>query len=190
MAGGATSPLHASSVEANGLEFGVLEAGSGPLALCLPGFPDSAHSWRHLLPALAGAGFHAVAPSMRGYAPTAVPADANYGIGALIAEAVALHDALDGDENAVRIGHDWGAAAAYGAAAFASDRWRRVVAAAVPPFALNARMFGDYDQVRRFFYFFFFGTSLAGPVVAADELGFFERLWRDWSPRYDPSEDL
>ena len=47
----------------------MLEAGTGPLALCLHGFPDSAHTWRHLLPALAGAGFHAVAPFMRGYGP-------------------------------------------------------------------------------------------------------------------------
>lgn len=46
-------------VQANGLEFGLLEAGTGPLALCLHGFPDSAHTWRHLLPALAEVGFHA-----------------------------------------------------------------------------------------------------------------------------------
>ena len=54
--------VRARMVAANGLEFGLLEAGTGPLALCLHGFPDSAHTWRHLLPALAEAGFHAVAP--------------------------------------------------------------------------------------------------------------------------------
>jgi pimeloyl-ACP methyl ester carboxylesterase len=64
-------------VEANGIDFGFLEAGSGPLALCLHGFPDSAHTWRHLLPALARAGFRAVAPFMRGYAPTGVATDAS-----------------------------------------------------------------------------------------------------------------
>ena len=68
-------PVRSATVRANDLEFGLLEAGSGPLALCLHGFPDTAHTWRHLLPVLAGAGFHAVAPFMRGYAPTAVPAD-------------------------------------------------------------------------------------------------------------------
>jgi hypothetical protein len=78
-------------VRANGLEFGLLEAGTGPLALCLHGFPDSAHTWRHLLPELAEAGFHAVAPFLRGYAPTAVPDDGRYGIGALVADTVALH---------------------------------------------------------------------------------------------------
>jgi pimeloyl-ACP methyl ester carboxylesterase len=124
-------------VAANGLEFGLLEAGTGPLALCLHGFPDSAHTWRHLLPALAEAGFHAVAPFMRGYAPTAVPDDACYSIGALVADAVALHQALDGDGQAVLIGHDWGAEAANGAAALAPDRWRRVVTLGVPPLALG-----------------------------------------------------
>jgi len=114
-------------VRANGLEFGLLEAGTGPLALCLHGFPDSAYTWRHLLPALAEVGFHGVAPFLRGYAPTAVPDDACYGLGALVADAVALHQALDGDGDAVLIGHDWGAEAAYGAASFAPDRWRRVV---------------------------------------------------------------
>jgi pimeloyl-ACP methyl ester carboxylesterase len=54
-------------VAANGLEFGLLEAGEGPLALCLHGFPDSAHTWRHLLPALAEAGFHAAAPTQCGW---------------------------------------------------------------------------------------------------------------------------
>ena len=84
------------TVSANGLQFGVLEAGSGPLALCLHGFPDSAETWRHLLPALARAGFHAVAPFMRGYAPTEVPADGAYHVGALVADAVALHVPLAG----------------------------------------------------------------------------------------------
>jgi len=190
MGSGAASPLQARSVTANGLEFGILEAGDGPLALCLHGFPDSPHTWRHLLPELADAGFHAVAPFMRGYAPSEIPGDGNYGIGALIADTVALHEALEADERAVLVGHDWGAATAYGAAAFAPDRWRRVVAGAVPPWSLNARMFGDYDQLQRFFYFFFFSTPLAEPVAAADEMAFIERLWRNWSPGYDPSEDL
>ena len=95
--------VRARRVEANALEFGLLEVGSGPLALCLHGFPDSAHTRRHLLPALAKAGFHAVAPFPRGYAPTAVPDDARYGVGPLVADAVALHQALDGDGDAVLI---------------------------------------------------------------------------------------
>jgi len=171
-------------VRANGLEFGLLEAGTGPLALCLHGFPDSAYTWRHLLPALAEVGFHAVAPFLRGYAPTAVPDDACYGLGALVADAVALHQALDGDGDAVLIGHDWGAEAAYGAAAFVPDRWRRVVPLGVPPLALDPVLFGDYQQLKRFLYLFWFRDSLAraAEVVAADGMAFLDRLWRDWSP--------
>jgi len=100
-------PLRVRTVRANEIEFALIEAGSGPLALCLHGFPDTAHTWRHLLPVLAGAGFHAVAPFMRGYAPSAVPGDGDYRVGALIADAVALHQVLGGDGDAVLIGHDW-----------------------------------------------------------------------------------
>ena len=184
--------VRSATVQANGLQFGVLEAGSGPLALCLHGFPDAAHTWRHLLPALAGAGFHAVAPFMRGYAPTGVPADGAYQLGALVADAVALHDVLGGDSDAVLIGHDWGAEAAYGAAAYAPDRWRRLVTLAVPPAALDEVLFSDYDQLRRFFYLFMFRdpAGFAEAVVARDGMAFLDRLWRDWSPGFQPGEHL
>jgi pimeloyl-ACP methyl ester carboxylesterase len=184
--------VRSATVRANGLEFGVLEAGSGPLALCLHGFPDAAHTWRYLLPALAGAGFHAVAPFMRGYAPTEVPADGAYQIGALVADAVALHEVLGGDENAVLIGHDWGAEAAYGAAAHASGRWRRLVTLAVPPAALDRVLYRDYEQLKRFFYEFLFRdpAGFAEAVVARDGMAFVDKLWRDWSPGYQPGEHL
>jgi pimeloyl-ACP methyl ester carboxylesterase len=188
----ASVAVRSATVRANGLQFGVLEAGSGPLALCLHGFPYAAHTWRHLLPALAGAGFHAVAPFMRGYAPTAVPADGAYHLGALAADAVALHEVLGGDANAVLIGHDWGAEAAYGAAAFAPDRWRRLVTLAVPPAALDEVPFTDYEQLKRFFYLFMFRdpAGYAETVVARDDLAFLDKLWRDWSPGFQPGEHL
>jgi pimeloyl-ACP methyl ester carboxylesterase len=180
------------TVRANDLEFGLLEAGSGPLALCLHGFPDTAHTWRHLLPALAGAGFHAVAPFMRGYAPTAVPADGAYQLGALVADAVALHEALGGGADAVLIGHDWGAEAAYGAAAHAPGRWRRLVTLAVPPASLDPVLFSDYEQLKRFFYIFLFRDPLgfADALVAGDQMSLLDRLWHDWSPGYDAGQDL
>ena len=183
-------PLRRGSVKANGIEFAFLEAGTGPLALCLHGFPDSARTWRHLLPVLANAGFRAVAPFMRGYAPTALAPDGSYELGALVADAAALHEALGGDERAVLVGHDWGAETAYGASALAPARWRRLVTLAAPPLALDERLFGDYDQLKRFFYVFFFKTPLAESVVAADDMAFLGGLWRDWSPQYDATEDL
>jgi pimeloyl-ACP methyl ester carboxylesterase len=186
------APALARSVRANDLDFGILEAGSGPLALCLHGFPDSARTWRHLLPVLADAGFHAVAPFMRGYAPTQVPADGAYHIGVLAADATALHEVLGGDSDAVLIGHDWGAETAYAAAAGAPDRWRRLVTLAVPPAAVDPVLFTDYEQLRRFFYLFMFRDPLefAEAVVGADNMSFLDRLWSDWSPGYDASEDL
>ena len=128
-----TAEISTSSVAANGVDVTYFECGDGPLALCLHGFPDSAHTWRHLLPALAAAGFRAVAPFTRGYAPTSVPDDGLFQTGALSADANAIHEALAGDADAVLVGHDWGAPTVYGAAAVAPDRWRRVVGLAVPP---------------------------------------------------------
>jgi pimeloyl-ACP methyl ester carboxylesterase len=178
------------TVSANDVEFTVLEAGSGPLALCLHGFPDTAHTWRHLLPQLADAGFHAVAPFMRGYAPTEVPKDGRYQTGALAADAVALHEALGGDGDAVIVGHDWGAMGAYGGAAYAPDRWRRVVTLAVPPPIALASAFFDYAQLKRSFYIFLFQTPLAEAAVPLGDFAFIAGLWRDWSPSYDGSEDV
>ncbi len=179
-------------VEAGGLAFACLAAGpeDGPLALCLHGFPDTAHTYRHLLPELAAAGFRAVAPFSRGYAPTAIPADGLYQTGALARDAIALHEALGGDERAVLVGHDWGAQAVYGAAGTAPDRWRKVVAMAVPVGPALAGSFFGYDQIKRSFYMYFFQNPMAEAVVAADDLAFIARLWEDWSPGYDAADDL
>ncbi|MGH3390498.1 MAG: alpha/beta fold hydrolase [Actinomadura sp.] len=177
------------TIKANGLEFGYLSAGpaDGPLALCLHGFPDSAHTWRQLSPVLADAGFRVVAPFTRGYAPTSVPTDGAYQTGALAADAVALHEAFGGGSEAVLIGHDWGAAAAYGAAAVAPERWRRVVAMAVPPVASLLSGFFDYAQLKRSFYIFLFQTSLAEMAL---NTAFVEGLWREWSPGYPAATDV
>ena len=183
--------IETTRVQANGMTFECLTAGdSGPLALCLHGFPDTAHGWRHMLPALADAGYRAVAPFMRGYAPSDVPADGNYQTGALALDAVALHEAFGGDGDAVLIGHDWGALAVYAAAAAAPERWRRVVAAAVPPAPAMAQAFFSYEQLKRSWYMFFFQLPFADFVVPMDDLDYIDRLWRDWSPGHDCSEDM
>jgi pimeloyl-ACP methyl ester carboxylesterase len=144
-------------VAANGVDFAYLACGNGPLALCLHGFPESAHSWRDLLPVLADAGFRAVAPFLRGYAPSSVPPDGRYQAGVLAQDAIALHDVLGGDGRAVIVGHDWGAAATYGAAAGAPDRWRRVIGLAVPPGgALLTAVLTDVDQLKRIWYWYMF----------------------------------
>ena len=180
------------TVTVNDVELAYLAAGdTGPLAICLHGFPDTANTWRYLLPQLAEAGYRAVAPFMRGYAPSAVPADGRYQTAALSLDAIALHDALGGDADAVIIGHDWGATATYGAAAGEPERWRKVVGLAVPPGpALGAAFLSNTDQLKRSWYMFFFQHPLSDLVVAADDLAFIDMLWRDWSPGYDASADV
>ncbi|MGP3929617.1 alpha/beta fold hydrolase [Nonomuraea sp. KM88] len=172
------------NVHANGVEFAYLTMGEGPLALCLHGFPDTAHTWRHLMPALAERGYRAVAPFMRGYAPTEVPADGAYEQAALVADVRALHEELGGDADAVVVGHDWGAFPVY----LTAGRFRRAVALAVPPPGVLGSSFLDYDQLKRSFYVFLFQTGMA--EAAASRPGFFDNLWRDWSPGYDARQDL
>ena len=175
---------------ANDVDLAYLEVGSGPLALCLHGFPDSPHTWRHLLPALAEAGYRAVAPFLRGYAPSAVPADGRYQTAALALDAIGIHEQLGGDADAVLIGHDWGAMATYIAANEAPDRWKRVVTMAVPPAGAVAGGFLTYKQLQRSWYMFFFQHALADMVVGMNDLSFIDDLWADWSPGYDGAEDL
>jgi pimeloyl-ACP methyl ester carboxylesterase len=179
-------------VTANGVQFSYFESGpaGGPLALCLHGFPDSAYTWRFLLPELAAAGFHAVAPFLRGYAPTAIPSDGRYQIGALARDANSLHTALGGTEDAVIIGHDWGALTAYAAVAHQPDRWRRAVTAAVPPTGSIGMSLFTYAQLQRSWYMFFFLSPMAEIALPLDDYAFIDGLWADWSPGYEASFDL
>ena len=121
-------PIH--FVDANGLNFGYLEDGCGPLVLMLHGFPDTAHTWDDLRPRIAAKGYRAISPFTRGYSPTAVP-DRDADQETLARDALALIEALGASE-AVIIGHDFGAAAAYGAAALGPDRVKKLFALAIP----------------------------------------------------------
>src|SRR6202035_6182760 len=104
-------------VDANGLKFAYLEEGTGPLVLMLHGFPDTAHTWDHLRSRIAAKGYRAVSPFMRGYHPTAIP-DRDADQETLARDVLALVEAL-GEQSAVLVGHDWGAAAVYGATSIA-----------------------------------------------------------------------
>jgi pimeloyl-ACP methyl ester carboxylesterase len=169
-------------VRASGIDFHILEAGSGPLVLCLHGFPDTAHSFRHQMPMLADAGFHVVAPFMRGYSPTGDAPDGRYDIGALAEDALALVDAL-GASDAILFGHDWGAVAAYEAAAAAPKKIRRLIAAAVPYGPAIFQAFAtNYAQQKRSWYMYFFQSAIAEMAVSFNDFAFLEKIWADWSP--------
>ena len=150
-------------VTANGIDFGYFEDGpsDGPLALCLHGFPDTAHTWRHLLPAWPTPGTTPWPPSCVDTPRPLCPVDGRYDTGTLALDACELHQVLGGSDDAVIIGHDWGAFATYGAAAVQPDRWRRVVTASVAPQGSMADGFFQFDQLHRSWYVFFFQTPLA-----------------------------
>jgi pimeloyl-ACP methyl ester carboxylesterase len=174
-------------VEVNGLTFHYLEAGRGPLVLCLHGFPDNAHTYNALLFALAEAGFRGVAPFMRGYAPTTAAPDGRYQSVLLAQDAIALRTAL-GAERAFLVGHDWGATATYGAAALAPDRFARIVTiAAAHPAAVRGPLAVSYERHKGIWHAYFFQMLFAEQVVAANDFAFLEQWWRDASPEYDPA---
>ncbi|WIG95607.1 alpha/beta hydrolase [Myxococcus sp. SDU36] len=147
------------TVKTNGINLHVAEAGSGPLVLLLHGWPESWYSWRHQLPALAAAGYHVVAPDVRGYGQSDKPeAIEAYSMKQLVGDAVGLLDAL-GEKTAIVIGHDWGSALAWNCAALHPDRFRAVVGMSVPhlgrapmpPMQLFQHMFGE-----KWFYILYF----------------------------------
>jgi pimeloyl-ACP methyl ester carboxylesterase len=127
-------------IETNGIRLHVAEQGEGPLVILCHGFPECWYSWRHQLPALAKAGFRAVAPDLRGYGLSNRPEGVEkYTILHEIGDIVGLVDAL-GAKQAVIAGHDIGAAIAWQSALLRPDRFRAVIALS-PPF--RSRAFGD-----------------------------------------------
>jgi pimeloyl-ACP methyl ester carboxylesterase len=120
------------TIETNGIRMRIAEQGSGPLVVLCHGFPESWYSWRHQLDALAAAGFHVVAPDMRGYGGTDQPAAIDaYTLLHQVGDMVGLIDAL-GAATAVIAGHDWGAPVAWHAALMRPDRFRAVIGLSVP----------------------------------------------------------
>jgi pimeloyl-ACP methyl ester carboxylesterase len=172
-------PIH--FVEANGLNFAYLEEGSGPLVLMLHGFPDTAHTWDDLRSRIAAKGYRAVSPFMRGYRPTAIP-DGDADQETLARDAIALIDALGATE-AIVIGHDWGAGAAYGAAALAPERVTKLFVLAIPhPGALKPspkKLWG----VRHFVTYKLPG---APKRFARNDFAALPAIYRRWSPNWRP----
>jgi pimeloyl-ACP methyl ester carboxylesterase len=182
------------SIQTNDLHISYFAAGldnDGPLVICLHGFPDSAHTWRHLLPRLADAGYRAVAPFLRGYAPTEVPPDGRFQTAASAMDALALRDALGGGADSVIIGHDWGAVITHIAANVRPDAFAKVVTMAVPPGnAVGVAFLSNLAQIKRSWYMFFFQHPFADFVVGANDLAYIDMLWADWSPGFDATEEL
>ena len=138
-------------VDTNGIRMAVYEQGEGEPVILLHGFPELAFSWRHQLPALASAGYRAIAPDQRGYGRTTCPVDVDaYRIEELIADVHGLLDALRLD-SAVFVGHDWGALLLWHMAVVAPERIDKLICLNIPhiarspidPIELMRRRFGD-----------------------------------------------
>ena len=178
------------SIQANGITFHYLEMGQGPLVLCLHGFPDHAYTYEALLPRLAEAGLHGIAPFMRGYAPTSEASDGRYQSVLLSQDAVALLDAF-GAEQGLLVGHDWGAQAVYGAAVLAPERISRIVTiGAAHPAAARGDLAVRYDRLKGIWHAFFFQMPFAAQAVAANDFAFLQSWWRDASPEFEPPPEM
>lgn len=182
-------------LEANGVDYAALVWGpvDGKPVLLAHGYPDTAWTWRHLGPALAGAGYRAVAPFLRGYAPTGLAPDDSYLVADIAADLIAIRDELGGGPDTPLIGHDWGAVVVWEVASSLPDAFGPKVAMAVPPPSVLIEVWKSTEsipvglrQLKMSWYFllnqFAFTENLQGRMIP--------RLWRDWSPDYRADEDL
>ena len=137
-------------VATNGIELHVAEAGEGPLVVLCHGFPESWYSWRHQIVPIAEAGYHVIAPDLRGYGDsTKLPNVDDYGIEKLNHDLLGLVDDA-GEEQAVFVGHDWGALIVWDLARLHPERVRGVVGVSVPLMNWPARArTADARGVRR-----------------------------------------
>jgi epoxide hydrolase A/B len=176
-------------VRTNGIQMHVAEQGEGPVVVLCHGFPELWYSWRHQIAPLADAGFRVVVPDMRGYGSTDRPAATDaYDIVQLTGDMVGLLDALQSDQ-AVFVGHDFGALVAWNLSVLAPERVRAVVGLSVPftargerdPISVMEFLFKD-----RFFYILYFqAPGRADAELAADVEGTFRRLLRGSSGALD-----
>jgi pimeloyl-ACP methyl ester carboxylesterase len=173
------------------LEFTALQVGAGPLVLCLHGFPDNARSYRHQLPALADAGYHAVSVNLRGYEPTSQPDDNDYSMEAVAGDVVGFIDEFEADK-AHLIGHDWGAAVAYTAGAMAPERFKSLTTMAVPHSGRFVNEAVKYPkQLALSWYMGFFQLrGVAEHFVQRRDYRLIRKLWQDWSPGWDIPDDV
>ena len=169
----------------------------GPIALCLHGFPDTPYGLRKVAPMLVDAGWRVVAPFMRGYAPSSIPTDGSYHVGALMDDALQVLDAAGPTGRDVVIGHDWGAGSAAGSGRHGRQPVRQggdhvgADLRGVPSAGQGSRS----DPARR---------TVAAPSCCAagtsstsnclgclnvPAFGWCRLLWRQWSPGYDGQDE-
>ena len=174
-------------VDANGLRFAYLTEGTGPLVLMMHGFPDTPYTWDRVMPELARAGYRVVAPFMRGYHPTTIPPYHPIDGETLGRDVLALIEAL-GEKQAIVVGHDWGALAAYAAASLGPDRVRQLITVGIPhPGSVKPTP----NMLWAARHFFVLRRKSAAQKLRKNDYAYVDHLVRRWSPAWKdiPAEE-
>ena len=173
----------------NQLRFSAFEDGSGPLVLCLHGFPDNYHSYDQQIPTLVDAGYRVVVPMMRGYEAQSQPTDGDYHLNHMVEDVLTWVDQL-GEEKVHLVGHDWGAVIGYLTANTVPDRLLSLTTFAIPPLqGLSVAIRKNPRQILLSWYTMFFQLrGLSDWWVERSDWKFIEKLWHDWSPTWDIPE--
>ena len=172
----------AERIAINGIELEVFTAGAGrPVVLC-HGWPELAYSWRHQVPVLADAGYHVIAPIQRGYGRSSHPGDVEaYDIAHLTGDLAGLLDHY-GYEDALCIGHDWGAIVVWSMAMLHPGRVRGVINLSVPFLDRGSREWVGFweETLGSDFYIVHFNRQpgVADAVFDANVKRFLNNLYR------------
>ena len=163
----------------NGVRLHYVEAGSGPLVILLHGFPEFWYSWRHQIPALAAAGFHVLAPDMRGYNLSEKPPGvSSYRIDVLIGDVIGLIDQA-GEKRAAVVGHDWGGVVAWHVAISHPQVVEKLVILNAPHPAAYRREMCSWSQLIKSWYIFFFQLpGLPELLLSAGDFDWLDRMLR------------
>ncbi len=174
------------SVSATRISYLEVGPSTGPVAICVHGFPDTPGTFRELMGELSSAGYRAVAPWLRGYAPSTLKGP--YHPRQIAEDILSLADAVSPRDPVILIGHDWGAVATYAALGLAPWRFRAAVTLAIPhPLAFMKGLRREPGQFGRSSYMAFFQLrGIADARVAAGDYRYIEELWRRWSPGWAP----
>ena len=164
----------------DGQTFVFADEGEGPLVVLWHGYPDTPNNWGAAAKALNEAGFRTVRPWLRGYHPETVVEGRPYDAPAISRDPIALLDALGADD-AIIVGHDWGAALTYGAATVAPERVRAIVTVAIPHTSLLPRDPGTVWGAR---HFFALKMPWAEAATRRGNFAYLDTLYKRWAPNW------
>jgi pimeloyl-ACP methyl ester carboxylesterase len=181
--------MHRLRSEQTGISYLSTGAQDAPLVVCLHGFPDIPRTWAPLTEHLCGAGYRVVSPWLPGYAPSSL--EGPFDLLSLTRTILSLVDELSPSEPVRIVGHGWGSIITQCALAQRPERFRAAAILATPhilAFETNIERFPR--QLQRSAYAGLFQLPIVSDfVVKARDFRFIERLWKNWSPGFDPGAD-